>query len=545
MAVQKARSNPSPDNSRFALVPNVEIPRSTFDRSHTYKTTFDASFLIPVLVDEALPGDTFNVRMTAFARLATPLKPVMDNLYLESFFFAIPNRLLWDNWERFNGAQDDPGDSTEFLLPQVLNQGAPMPVPRGSVYDYMGIPPEIVGENFSALPIRAYKLVWNEWFRDQNLQESINVPTGNGPDPILGDELLRRGKRHDYFTSCLPFPQKGDPVQLPLAGTAPVIGFGTSPESGAIAISLNANETGNSSNPVNYPNAFAFDDPNQKWVGRVTDLGGGNFEPQIYADLGAATAATINDIRQAFQIQRLLERDARGGTRYIEIIKSHFGVTSDDARLQRPEYLGGGRSPVMINPVAQTSDQLSGGPGAETPQGNLAAFGTVNVAGHGFTKSFTEHCVILGMVAVRADLTYQQGIERQWSRRTRYDFYWPSLAHLGEQPVYNKEIYYSGAQEEDNQVFGYQERFAEYRFKPSLITGKFRSTDPQTLDIWHLAQEFEDRPVLSAEFIQDDAPIDRVIAVQDEPHFLFDAFFRMKCTRPMPLYGVPGLVDHF
>lgn len=507
---------------RFSEVPKAEIQRSQFDRSFGYKTTFDAGYLIPFYVDEALPGDTFTMNVSAFARLATPLKPIMDNMVMETFFFFVPYRLVWDNWERFQGAQDDPGDSTDFTIPQKSNPGG---FAVGTIYDYMGIPPGIASTSFSALPLRAYNVIWNEWFRDQNLQDSVTVAKGDAADGAIYN-LLRRGKRHDYFTSCLPWPQKGDPVALPLTGNA-LVNFESGPGQ---EVTVRKAGTTNDYNLV----AIALA------PGVVTTPGGTSADTthQLFADLSSVTAATINELRQAFQVQRILERDARGGTRYIEAVKARFGVTSPDARLQRPEYLGGGSSPVLISPIAQTSEE------GTTPQGNLAAMGTVSFSGHGFAKSFTEHGVVLGLVSVRADLTYQQGLERQWSRATRFDFFEPALAHLGEQAVLNSEIYLQGTAA-DGDVFGYQERFAEYRYKPSMITGLFRSQVAGTLDVWHLSQEFSALPALDDVFIVEDPPIDRVIATPTEPHFLFDSYSRLKCARPMPLYGVPGLIDHF
>ncbi|WNK12813.1 MAG: major capsid protein [Microvirus sp.] len=528
---------PSVMSHDFSRVPKAEIPRSSFDRSHGLKTAFNSGQLVPIFIDEALPGDTFNLNMTGFGRLATPLHPFMDNVFMNTFFFAVPYRLLWDNWQRFNGEQKNPGDSVDYLVPQIVS-----PVggyATNSIFDYYGLPTLVPGLSHSSLQLRAYNLIWNEWFRDQNLQDSVPVPMGDGPDLPSDYSLLRRGKRHDYFTSCLPWPQKGPGVDIPLGTLAPVIGIGTNtpnfPVAGAAVYETSGLQ-------VTYPFSVAASDAVNTVNVRGTAATGGT--PQIYADLTAATAATINQLRQAFQIQKLYERDARGGTRYTEIIRAHFNVTSPDARLQRPEYLGGGQSPINLYPIAQSS-----GTGAytPTPQGNLTAYGTTQFSGHGFTKSFTEHCIIIGLVSVRADLNYQQGLNRMWSRRTKFDFYWPALSMIGEQAVLNKEIYAQGSASpaEDEAAWGYQERFAEYRYKPSLITGEMRSNAALSLDTWHLAQDFATLPHLDAAFIEDRPPMERVLAVLTEPQLILDSYFKLHTARPMPLYGVPGLIDHF
>lgn len=516
---------------QFSQVPKAEIPRSSFDRSHGYKTTFDAGYLVPIFLDEGLPGDTFKLNMTGFGRLATPIFPIMDNMVMDTFFFSVPIRLVWDNWQKFNGEQTNPGDSTDFTIPQ-MNSGTGYNI--GSVHDYFGLPTGVANLEHSALFHRAMNLIWNEWFRDQNLQNSLTVPKGDGPDDPALYTLLRRGKRHDYFTSCLPWPQKGPGVSIPLGTAAPI--------KADAAMTLASSQADWGTLIYTDINGLGLGAPSG---GTVLDNAPLAYRSGMFADLSEATAATINSLRQAFQIQKIFERDARGGTRYTELIKAHFGVTSPDARLQRPEFLGGGSSPVNISPIPQTSGSPGTGAYTPTPQGNLAAMGTVTSHKNGFTTSFTEHCLILGFACVRADLTYQQGLNRMWSRKTRFDYYWPALAQIGEQAVLQKEIFASGIPAEDDTVFGYQERYAEYRYKPSQITGLFRSQAPQSLDAWHLSQDFESAPVLNSAFIEENPPVDRVIAVQDEPHFLFDSYFQMRCARPMPIYGVPGLIDHF
>lgn len=544
--------------NQFQILPTTSVPRSAFKRDHGWKGTLDAGYLVPFYVDEVYPGDSFKLSASILARLATPVVPFMDNVYVDTAFFFVPCRLLWQHWTNFMGEQVNPDDSIDYLVPEDTAPSGGWSA--GSLYDYFGLPTGVGGIKASALFRRAYYRIWNEWYRDENLQDSEDDGIEVGDSGQTKDfQLKRRNKFHDYFTSALPWPQKGDAVTLGLTGQQAVSGTDVTfnLDSGAIVNGrYEANQAGglqvgnlrwvpmrgvndNIDRPTltleaanaNFPQLAGLDMADVELHGSMDGL---------YVNTSSDSALlSINEIREGFQLQKFLEKSARYGSRYTETIRGMFGVISPDARLQRPEYLGGSHSRLFVNAVAQTSASDS-----TTPQGNLSAYGVASDTLHGFSKSFTEHGVLIGLVNVRADLTYQQGINRMFSRRGRFDYYWPSFAHLGEQAILNKEIYAQG-DDNDDKVFGYQERYAELRYYPSVITGKLRSTDAQSLDVWHLAQKFENLPTLSSEFIQEDPPIDRVIAVQDEPAFVMDAFFKITAVRPLPLYGTPGLVDHF
>lgn len=547
------------NQSHFAMIPQANIRRSVFDRSHVYKTTFNEGQLIPYFVDEVIPGDTFTLNPVEFCRLATPVVPFMDNIYIESFFFFVPSRLVYDKWVNLCGEQENPEDSTDYLVPTVSLSGDM----TNKIPDYMGIACASGSFNnisVNCLPFRAYWLIWNEWFRDENLQKSVKVSKGESNTVLepMGQSTANpnyglpsgvsnwfdpapRGKRYDYFCGATPWPQKGEAVDLPLGSTAsiPLQEFSATFPSVGVQGYADGYSYDYKSPVANLSlpgNGYAVDSTASN-AGNVTYTG--QLAKALNVDLSSATAITINSLRQAFMLQRYYEIDARGGTRYTEKLQAHFGVTNPDARLQRPEFLGSHSSMMNINPVTQTSSTDS-----TTPQGNLAAFGLNAQRYHAFTKSFSEFGYVIGLINVRADLTYQQGVNKMWLRSDVLDFYWPSFAHLGEQAIQNIEIYCQG-NDADKKVFGYQERYAEYRYKPSLITGQFRSTYKQPLDIWHLSQKFASLPTLSDEFIQDHPPISRVVAVPSYPHFLLDVKFNLKCIRPMPMFGIPGMMGHF
>lgn len=532
---------------RFSDAPAMYMRRTKFDRSHVYKTTFNSGKLIPIFVDEVLPGDTTRMSVNYFARLATPIKPIMDNIYLDWFFFFVPNRLVWDHWQNFCFEQEDPDDNTDYVIPTVTAAANSDNNYVGSLWDYFGLPVNTAGNlsGINALPFRAVYLIWNEWFRDENLQKSIKIQKGDtnevldssrasdqpswvfssGTSIVPGLACPPRGKRHDYFTSALPWTQKGPGVDISLTGNAPILAT-TNTQPAPHGPGIYVARDGASSTQ------FAA----MTWDSNPSNVLSGS----VYADLSKVSAVTINGLRTAFQMQKFYERLARGGSRYTEVLRSFFGVVSPDARLQRPEFLGSFTKMVMVNPIAQTSATDT-----TSPQGNLSAYGVTASRFHGFTKSFVEHGYIIGFVCARADLTYQQGINKMWLRSTVYDFYWPTFAHLGEQAIELREIYAQGTKD-DTKVFGYQERYAEYRYKPSQITGKFRSSvSGGNLDVWHLSQFFSNAPTLNEEFITENPPIKRIVAVQDEPEFLLDIGFRYTTVRPMPMFGTPGLVDHF
>lgn len=573
-------------NSRFAINPtSIDMSRSTFTRNSSLKTSFNVGDIVPIYCDEVLPGDTFNVRTSKVVRLQTLITPMMDNLFLDTYFFFVPNRLVWNHWINFMGENTESAwiPSVEYEVPQVVAPFGGWNV--GTIADYFGIPTGISNLSVNALPFRAYALIMNDWFRDENLSDPLNISVddttsqgsnGSGlSDVSLGGMPYKAAKFHDYFTSCLPGPQKGPNVTIGLSGEVPVFGNGSalglvsngqnaSVSTGISTYGLGASvkHIAETKDPFDYPLIGVRDFYGKPYTSTYTDnstprLKGGSavgvvpksmLDESTYsntgliADLGLASSISINQLRMAFQIQKLYEKDARGGTRYIELLKSHFGVTSPDARLQRPEYLGGNRLPININQVVQQSATVSG----DTPQGNVAAYSLTTDSHSDFVKSFVEHGFVIGVAVVRYDHTYQQGLQRLWSRKGRFDYYWPVLANIGEQPVLNKELYAQGTNVDD-EVFGYQEAWADYRYKPSIVTGEMRSSYQTSLDSWHLADDYSSLPYLSDSWIREDkSNVDRVLAVSSTvSNQLFgDFYFQNKTTRPMPMYSIPGLIDH-
>lgn len=557
-ATNRKRSN------RFAQVPGSAIQRSKFDRSFGYKTTFNGGYLIPIVFEEVLPGDTFNLNMTQFVRMNTLVSPFFDNVYLDSFWFFVPSRLVWSNWQAFCGEQAPGRVSTDYLIPTLDLTDSGTSFENETIFDYAGLPTNVklnkTYNQINSLPFRAYNLIYNEWFRDENLIDPVEVPLGDGPDALSTYKLLKRAKRHDYFTSALPWPQKGPQVDINFASNSVVpVEMWSRTDPNTVSIANWNNGVGiHFTGDINY--CSMYNDVGGDYVQRYSeahpDVGTGlrailspnvkylnhdNIYGNGYANdpFVSWPSIEVNDLRQAFQVQKFYEKWARGGSRYTETLRVMFNVISPDARLQRPEFLGSGSTRINVIQTAQTSSTDS-----TSPQSNLTAYGVSGATRHGFTHSFVEHGYVVGIICARADITYQQGLSRMWSRRGIFDFYWPTLAHLGEQTILNQEIYAQGTSA-DNDVFGYQERYAEYRYHPSQITGKLRSTDSTSLDVWHLAQKFDSLPTLSQDFIEENPPFKRVSAVQNEPIFFGDFWFDFKCLRPMPVFGVPGLVDHF
>lgn len=557
--------------SHFAVNPTrIDMSRSRFDRSSSYKTTFNVGQIIPFYVDEVLPGDTFSIDTSKVVRMQTLLTPVMDDIFLDTYYFFVPNRLTWSHWKQFMGENTESAwiPSVEYEVPQLTAPEGGWNI--GTIADYMGIPTGVSGLSVNALPFRAYALIMNEWFRDENLSDPLNIPVTDATvqgvntgtfvtDVAKGGLPYTAAKYHDYFTSALPAPQKGPDVMIPIAEAANAYVYPASSLNPDLTENFNplqwVNSSGNilTKSDMNWSSLGFHRDGNNNLTnntrvrGTNDSLSSLNETPIIPGNLiakfdGVSQAATINQLRLAFQIQKLYERDARGGTRYIEILKSHFGVTSPDARLQRPEYLGGNRIPININQVVQSSSTDASG----TPQGNTAAYSLTSDNHSDFTKSFVEHGFLIGVMVARYRHTYQQGLERFWSRKDRFDYYFPVFANIGEQAIKNKEIYAQGTVKDD-EVFGYQEAWADYRYRPNRVTGEMRSAAPQSLDVWHLGDDYESLPSLSDSWIREDSKtVNRVLAVSDNvsAQLFCDIYVRNLCTRPMPLYSIPGLIDH-
>lgn len=530
---------PSVMKHDFSKAPQAVLPRSTFNRSYGYLSSFNAGYLIPFHVDEVIPGDTHNLKSTVFLRFSTLLFPLMDNVHIDIQYFFVPMRILQTNFEKLMGYQANPGDSTSYLFPTVTSTST-TDFNEGTIYDYFGIATKKNGVAINSMALRAYNKIWNDWYRDQNLQNSVIENVDDGPDAVSDYSLLRRGKRHDYFTSCLPTPQKGSAVELPLGSTAPVVGLGkvnntwtAGPISGVLE------STGATATYANYQ-VIDPSTANKQFV--IEENVSATGYPGVFADLSDATASTINDLRQAIAVQQLQERDMRGGTRYVETVWAHYGVHTGDARLQRPELLSVYSKMMNVNVVPQTSG--TGISSQTTPQANLAGYGVTVCHEAGFTKSFVEHGYIIGLISARADLRYQDGTDRMWYNSTRLDLYWPEFANLGEQAVLEREILTSGSTgpSTDTDVFGYQEAWAHYRYKNSKITGLFRTNATGTLDSWHLAQDLSAGVSLNSTFIVDNPPTTRVKATSGDPDFLMDCYHHLISARPMPLYSVPGLL---
>lgn len=522
------------------MIERARVPRSRFSGSWTRKTTFDAGYLVPFLVEEILPGDHMKYSVTAYVRLSTPLFPIFDNQRVDTFFFFVPNRLVWTNWPKLMGEQASPGDTIAYVVPILDPPVVPGSFVPGSVFDHFGLPVEpqlavSASLDINALPLRAYNMIYNAWFRDQNVMDAVAEEKGDGPDTVTWYSLWLRSKSHDYFTSALPWPQKFTAPTVPVGGLAPIVGLGTVDSAPIDAAIANVRQTGGGQTTYD----FAYRSSAENILMRATAAADGY--PSVYADLSQATGVAINTFRQAFLVQQLLERDARGGTRYVELIRSHFGVTNPDFRLQRPEYIGGGQTSLQITPVAQTA------PSAGVTVGALGAAGTA-AGQHSASYAATEHGFIIGLINVRTELSYQQGLHKMWSRRTREEHYFPALAGLGEQAILRKEIYATGNDSQDNTVFGYQERWHEYRTRVSEVTGKFRSGITGTLDAWHLAQNFSAAPTLSTNFLREDPPMARILAagaLSVDQEYLADIFIQRTAVRPIPTYGTPVTLGRF